>query len=184
MDMILAFLPFIVYMVLAHSIGITEALTAAAVTALAMQARELGRGKPLKVLEIGTVLLFGGLALYAWLTGTRWGIADVRLRVDGGLALVVLASLLLKKPFTLQYARERVEPARWDEPAFIRSNYVITGVWFAAFLLMLACDAVMAYDPSIPTRIPVWVTIGAMWLAIKFTRWYPAHLRRQGEPQG
>jgi hypothetical protein len=32
----------------------------------------------------------------------------VRLRVDAGLLLIVLITLLVGKPFTLQYAREQV----------------------------------------------------------------------------
>ena len=50
----------------------------------------------------------------------------VRLRVDGGLLLIVLISLAIRKPFTLQYAREHTPKERWNDPGFIRSNVIIT----------------------------------------------------------
>jgi hypothetical protein len=64
--------------------------------------------KSQKILEIGTAILFGGLALYAVLGGPVWSILGVRLRVDVGLFLMVLTTLIVGKPFTLQYAREQV----------------------------------------------------------------------------
>ena len=90
-----------------------------------------------KILEIGTAILFGGLALYAILGGPVWSIVSVRLRVDTGLFLIVLTTLIVGKPFTLQYAREKVSQSLWDTPQFIRSNYVVTGVWSGAFLILV-----------------------------------------------
>ena len=58
-----------------------------------------------KILEIGTFVLFGGLALYAVLGGPMWSIMGVRLRVDAGLLTLVLITMAVGRPFTLQYAR-------------------------------------------------------------------------------
>ena len=63
-------------------------------------------GEP--VLEIGTAILFGSLAPYALLGRPAWSVIGVRLAVDAGLLLIVLASMVLGRPFTLQYAREQV----------------------------------------------------------------------------
>ncbi len=93
----------------------------ATVVAVALLMRDLiARGKSGKVLEIGTALLFGGLAAYAITKGVTWSIVGVRLRVDAGLLLVVLISFAIRQPFTLQYAREQVTRELWNEPAFIR----------------------------------------------------------------
>lgn len=181
MDMLLAFAPFIVYMILGRSLGITDGLSAAALTGLAMVIYGAWNKRSLKVLEVGTVLLFGGLALYSHLFASHWQIPDVRLRIDGGLALVVLISIAIRRPFTLQYAREHCAPEIWSDPGFIRSNNVISGVWAIAFILMVAADLAMIYLPGLGRNIPIVVTVGAMYLAIKFTKWYPEHLRRQRE---
>jgi Ca2+/Na+ antiporter len=44
-------------------------------------------------------------------------------------AAVAWISILLRKPFTLQYARETTPPDRQGRPVFMRSNMVISSVW-------------------------------------------------------
>ncbi|NVO15488.1 MAG: hypothetical protein HXX10_15770 [Rhodoplanes sp.] len=182
MAAILAFLPFIVFAVLDRLVGSTVALAAGAATAIVMVVHgSLLHGRSLKVLEAGTIVLFGGLALWEILGGTTWSMLEVRLRVDAGLMLVVLLSIALKKPFTLQYARESRPKAQWSDPAFVRSNYVITSVWAAAFLIMVIADLVLIYRPDVPVRWGIIATICAILLAVKFTALYPKWVRRQAE---
>ena len=129
MGTLLAFAPFIVFVLVDRSIGPTEGLIAGALVSAALLARDwVTPGKTLKILEIGTVLLFGALALYAVLGGPTWSIIGVRLCVDAGLLLIVLISIAVRRPFTLQYAREQAAPDFWENPDFVRKNYVITGV--------------------------------------------------------
>ena len=82
----------------------------------------------MKVLEVGSLLLFGLLLLYTLIAAPHWSVATVRLAVDGGLA-IVLVSLAIGAPFTLQYARERVPKEYWASPLFLATNQRITGVW-------------------------------------------------------
>jgi hypothetical protein len=112
----------------------------------------IGFHKKPKILEIGTAMLFGGLALYAVLGGPVWSILGVRLRVDVGLFLMVLTTLIVGKPFTLQYAREQVPDSLWKTPQFIRSNYVITGVWSGAFLILVLADLILIYRTDYPEK--------------------------------
>jgi hypothetical protein len=83
-------------------------LLSAAVVSAALLVRDWSRPRTVKVLETGTLILFAGLAAYAFLAGETWSIIDVRLRVDAGLLLIVLVSLAVRRPCTLQYARETV----------------------------------------------------------------------------
>ena len=124
-----------------------------------------------KILEIGTAILFGGLALYAILGGPVWSIVSVRLRVDTGLFLIVLTTLIVGKPFTLQYAREKVSQSLWDTPQFIRSNYVVTGVWSGAFLILVLADLILTYRTDLPPKIGILATVLALVGAFKFTQW-------------
>ncbi len=147
MGILLSFSPFIAFALLTRVLPVAAAVFVGAAVALALLAWErFGRKRGIKILEAGTVVLFGALALYAVLRDPDWSIVGVRLRVDVGLLLIVLLSMLLRRPFTLQYAREQVAPELWHRPLFIRTNYVITAVWAGAFVEVLVAS-------SAPTRI-------------------------------
>ena len=81
--------------------------------------------------------------------------------------------MALRRPFTLQYAREGTPKETWTTPEFIRVNYVITAVWAAAFAVMVAADLAMLYMPNVPMRVGIWITIAAIYGAFKFAAWYP-----------
>jgi hypothetical protein len=174
MNILLAFTPFLTFAVMDRLVSATVGLVCGAVVAAALLARDLiSKDRKVKVLEIGTVILFGGLAVYTIVAGAIWTIVGVRLWVDGGLLLIVAVSMGIRSPFTLAYAREGVPKELWNTPEFIRVNYVITAVWAAAFAVMVVADLVMIYLPNIPMRVGIWVTILAIYGAFKFTSWYP-----------
>ena len=174
MGIVLAFAPFIAFAVIDRFVGATEGLVAGAVVSAALLAWDWIRSKrPPKTLEVGTLILFGGMAAFAVLGGAQWSVIGVRLRVDAGLLVIVLISIVLRQPFTLQYARDQVDRALWSNPEFMRTNYVITGAWALAFLVMVLADLVMLYIPEVPLRVGIVVTIAALVVAVKFTAWYP-----------
>ena len=57
--------------------------------------------------------LFGALVFYTLVAAPEWTVATVRLAVDAGLFAIALVSLLVGRPFTLQYARESVPKEFW-----------------------------------------------------------------------
>ncbi len=174
MGILLAFSPFIAFAVIDRLIGPIQGLFVGTAVSAALLLRDwISPDRQAKILEIGTALLFGGLALYAVMGGDAWSILDVRLRVDGGLLLIVLVSIALRKPFTLQYAREKVPQELWQTPGFIRTNYVITAVWALAFAVMVIADLVLIYMPDLSPRFGIIATILALVGAVKFTGWYP-----------
>ncbi len=79
----------------------------------------------------------------------------------------------MRQPFTLQYARETAPRELWEQPDFIRTNYVITTVWAAAFALMAAVDLAWVVTPNLPPQVVILVTVLAIAGAVKFTGWYP-----------
>ena len=92
-----------------------------------------GPNRAPKLLEIGTLILFGALTLYTLLAKPSWSVIGVRLCVDTGLLLIVLISIAIRRPFTLQYAKEKIAPKFWNTPQFIRTNYIISapGRWLS-----------------------------------------------------
>lgn len=177
MGILLAFAPFITFAIVDRLAGSTEGLLTGAVVAIGLLLRDLIGGRTAKVLEIGTAILFGGLALYALLSRPAWSVIGVRLIVDAGLLLIVLGSLAMHRPFTLQYAREQVAPELWDAPEFIHTNYVITAVWAVAFAAMVAAEWALLAVPGMPPRLGIVVIIVALVGAVKFTGWYPNHMK-------
>lgn len=180
MGILLAFAPFLVFVILERFAGYATSLLAAAVTSALLVLKDRISGGSIKVLEAGTLMLFTGLAVYAAIRKPAWSILFVRLLVDAGLLLVVLASLALKQPFTVQYAKEQVAAEFWTNPGFLRTNYVITGVWALAFALLVATEAAMLYVPSMPQKAGIWVVMLVMYGGVRFTVEYPKRQRAAG----
>ena len=163
MGILLAFAPFFVFAVVDRLWGSTQGQVAGAATSAILVLRDWrrSRGNP-KVLEVGTLILFGGLAVYGALSSGAASIMGVRLRVDAGLLAIVLITIALRRPFTLQYARERVPSDRWSSPTFISTNYTITAAWAAAFAVVVSADALLLFRPDLPS----WIGIAATILAL------------------
>jgi hypothetical protein len=144
------------------------------------------RGGTPKMLEWSDVVYFTGLTIVIAFAsaGTRtwlelWGgeVANVALFV------IVLGSILVRQPFTLQYAKEDAPPEMWDEPHFLRANYVISWVWALAFFIEAASgwygDAVLRDSNNLWTG---WIIQTLpMIVAAQFTIWYPNRLRALGQ---
>jgi hypothetical protein len=171
--MLLAFAPFIAFAVLNHFAIPTAALVIAALVSLVLIGRELMFGRSAKILEVGTCILFGGLAVYALIFNANWPVIGVKLAVDIGLLLIVLFSLIVGRPFTIQYARESVPRELWSSPQFHRTNLAITLVWLAAFSAIVVADLILLYVPEVPHKLSILLTIGALYGAFKFTMAYP-----------
>jgi hypothetical protein len=178
MGILLAFAPFIAFAIVDRLVGSTGGLAAGFVISAGLLARDwVSPNRTPKILEIGTAILFGALALYALLRNPAWSIMGVRLVVDSGLLLIVLVSIAIRKPFTLQYAREQVSKDMWASPEFARVNYVITAVWVLAFVALVLADLVLIYIPELPPRFGIIATVLALVGAFKFTSWYPDRRR-------
>ena len=177
MGMLLAFTPFIAFAVIDRLVGSVEGLFAGFAVSAAFLIRDLlsATRKP-KLLEIGTAILFGLLAAYALVFNPAWSIIGVRLAVDAGLLVIVLASIAIRQPFTLQYAREQASAEAQRSPEFLRTNDVISAVWALAFAVLVAADLVMLYLPDLH-RFGIIVTVLALVGAFKFTDRYPQQRR-------
>ncbi len=178
MQILLAFAPFLVFAVLDRLISAESGLVAGAVVALLLLLRDIFVAKhTVKILDVGTAILFSGLSVYSLVAKPVWSVIAVRLCVDSGLLLIVLISIFVGKPFTLQYAREQVAAEFWESPVFRKTNFVISGVWAAAFAVMVLAELALLYLPNVPKRAGVIVIIVAIVGAVKFTGWYPDHVK-------
>lgn len=167
--MLLAFAPFIGFALGISALGSIGALFLGAAMSAVVILLGLLKGRSAKIPELGSLFLFAALAAYEYLSGARLSVIGAKLGIDLGLMLVVLLSILIGRPFTLQYAKEKVPPTLWSSPEFLRKNYLISGVWAAAFLAMVLAELAMLLRPDLPQQLPILVVVLALVGAFKFT---------------
>ncbi|WP_315831558.1 hypothetical protein [Bradyrhizobium prioriisuperbiae] len=177
MSFFLILLPFLVLGALNWLFPITIGLFAGATVALALIVHERIKGRSAKILNIASVVIFSSLGAIVLLTNDAWSHATIRIAIDIALLSVVLVSIVLRFPFTLQYAREHVTPEVRVMPEFIRTNYVLTWVWVGAFALMLVADMLSVWWPSAPLWVGVIIAFSARNAAVQFTKWYSQRAR-------
>ena len=89
-------------------------------------------------------------------------------------------SLLMGRPFTLQYARESTPPEHWKTQVFLHANRIITIVWALAFTANLLFVAA-GLDPVFNSLwIAVALPLVSMGAASAFTSIYRRRLRARG----
>jgi hypothetical protein len=152
-------------------------LFASAAICLAVIGWDLVRGRSIKLLGAGSVILFGALGGYITLIDSSLSSSAVKLAVDGGVLVIALLSLAIRRPFTLQYALEAVDAETAKLPGFMTANYIITWAWTAAFVLMMAANVLMIYVPGLPLWAGIAIVFAARNSAVYFTKWYPQHRR-------
>jgi hypothetical protein len=103
----------------------------------------------------------------------------VRCIVDGALLSIILLSLILRCPFTLQYVREQVSVAVRDSSLFIRTNYIITAVWAGAMSIIVAAELALHFCEALPVWLGSTAIAIALGGAFAVTVWYPKQLQQQ-----
>jgi hypothetical protein len=161
----------------------TPSLLAATTVCAGTIAFDAWRGRSLKILATGSAILFAAIAAYLNIIDPEVSDKAVKLTVDIGIFVISLGSMLVRYPFTTQYALESLPAEIAAMPGFMRANYIITSAWTAAALLMMLANAAILYVPGLPIWLGLAVAFAARNSAVYFTRWYPAYRRlKQGAP--
>ncbi|ALK32920.1 hypothetical protein [Burkholderia plantarii] len=173
MRFLLAFLPALSFFVMQRIAGVHLALVVAALAAAGRIAFYLLVWRTgVRAFDLGSLLIFGGLAAWEQLTGASLSFAEIRLVIDAGLMLVALISVLAGRPFTLQYV-ERGTPTH---PRLLQAHAGISAAWAAAFAGMDMIDFVWIVHPGWPQVALLGATALLGFAALRFTRWYPRRL--------
>jgi hypothetical protein len=102
---------------------------------------------------------------------------------SGVLAISTWVSLLIRRPFTLDYARQHVDPALWSDPRFLRVNRHLTAAWGLAFTI----NALLAYGKMrhlwIAPLVYELLSYGCLIGTALFTSWYPGYVKRRARAQ-
>jgi hypothetical protein len=136
------------------------------------------RGVPVHLLEAFTVVYFGVLAVLGLVAPERtieWLELWAGELSNVALAAFAIVTLLIRRPFTLAYAKDTTPREHWDSPLFMRINYMISAVWAGAFLVSAIVgaygDAVLRDNDNFWTA---WIVpLAAVIFAGAFTEFYP-----------
>src|SRR3954468_4961431 len=177
MTIFLILAPFGSFAALMRVASAAASLFTGAAVAAAIIGYEVFRGRSVKMLAAGAVIMFSALGSYISLVDGDWSATEVRLAVDIGTLAIALGSIAMRFPFTLQYAREAVDAETMRLPGFLRANYIITWAWAGAFALMLLANVLTVYVPGLPFWVALAIGLLARNGALYFTRWYPQYRR-------
>jgi hypothetical protein len=173
--MLLGFAPIVVFTILTN-LSQDLALWASFAAAFAVGIRDFAQERVLRLLDIGSTVIFGLLALYAGFVQPGLTIQMTRLVVDTGFFALALISMLTLNPLTLQYAREQVPSETSSRRRFVLANYVLTALWMLAFALMAGADALSNIDKRLPLSLDAAVGLVALVAAFVVTARYFARL--------
>lgn len=175
MTIFLILAPYGVYSLLMLVTSAMVSVFAAAAICLATIAIDVIRGRSVKILAAGSAIVFAAIGLYLALVDHEFGTLGVKLSVDIGIFVLSLGSMLVRRPFTLQYAVEAVPAEIAAMPGFLHANTIITAAWTLAALMMAAANVVLLYVPGLPLWSSLAVAFAARNSAIYFTKWYPEY---------
>jgi carotenoid cleavage dioxygenase len=91
----------------------------------------------------GSVVYFIFLGISSRTNILPWANEHSLILFNLGLPIISMGSMLVAKPFSLQYTREQIDPVYWHSPGFIKVNWLITGMWASFMLLTLIPNFIM-----------------------------------------
>lgn len=178
LKILLGFLPWIAYFILSGSSQTSHllALSVALIMMVLFDRRELKKGF---ILVWGSTLFFSALLIISLLTTTPWFSAQAGLLGNIALMLITWFSLLIGKPFTIQYAREETDPLVWESPLFLHINVVLTAVWGISFTILSLIGLLRRYFQLPDDVLYQSFTYIPTLLAIIFTKQYPDYCQKK-----
>jgi len=173
MNLVVGFAPFILFAILSR-LSADLALWAAFAAAFVVTIRDFVESPSLRLLDVGSFALFALLALVRGFLDPNLSLAAVRFIAELGLFLILAVPLLLKRPFSVDYARLDPKEADWPPSLFLKVNYLVSGAWVAGFAAMALADGAITFDPRLPLYAGIAVNVVALAAAVTFTLRYPA----------
>ncbi|MCW5588577.1 MAG: carotenoid oxygenase family protein [Legionellales bacterium] len=177
LSLLLSFLPWILYSLVAgHSLLSKEIgiFTAIVITLIL----NFDKIRKKFILDCFGLLFFIALGLGIYYYPHAWWINHTGIVSNLAITTITLISLIIKIPFTLQYAKETTPEFLWKTEGFLKVNQVITRAWGGVFLLnsLLQCGVAMNWWNNSFSSI---AEIILYLLVIRFTRSYPEYYRAQ-----
>lgn len=174
--LLLAFAPWLSFLLIAHDtmsrvkVGLLVALALSVVMGVA----RLHRGI---ILWVGLVF-FGCASVAVVGFENLWTLRHMGVLAHGALAGGSWLTVIVKRPFTLDYAKEHTDRSLWDNPVFLKTNIIITSAWAATFTVTAGLAFLkmnrLVFDDLTLELISYALLIGCAF----FTVWYQGHVRK------
>jgi hypothetical protein len=178
MNLVAGFAPFILFTILSR-LSVDLALWIAFATAFVVTIRDFVESPSLRLLDAGSLALFALLALGRGFLDPNLSLAAVRFIAALSLFLTLGLPLLLKRPFSVDYARLDPREAGWPQALFLRVNYLVSAAWTAAFAIMAIADGAVTFNPGLPLYGSIAISLVTLAAAITFTLRYPTLAAKQ-----
>jgi len=174
-EILQSFLPWILFFILTGHTQqqLDAAIIIAAITAIIFEVNALRKGF---ILSWGTLIFFIFMVIAVILFRNQWIAKYSWIFSNGVLALITWISIFMRKPFTIQYAKEQVSKDKWQHPVFLKINYLLTAAWGLIFLINIGLHIIRIYYPGfngwiyeVTSYIP---SIFGIWFMAWFPNWY------------
>lgn len=177
LKLIIAFAPWLAFLLIAHDslFRLKLGLLTALVLSIAMGLAGLHRG----------IILWVGLAFFSCATlavnvfNNMGAVKYMGIIASGTLAISTWLTLITKRPFTMEYAKEHTEPSLWNSPIFVRTNMLLTAAWGTTFTI----NALLAWGKMehlfLTESAYEIISYTLMLGTAGFTTWYPGHIRQK-----
>ena len=178
MNLVVGFAPFILFALLSR-LSADLALWVAFAAAFVVTIRDFVESPSLRLLDVGSLVLFALLALLRGFIDPTLSLVAVRFMAEAGLFLLLAIPLALRRPFSVDYARLDPKEQGWPPDLFLRVNMLVSLAWVLGFAAMAVADGLVTFDPRLPLWASVAVSVVALGAAITFTLRYPALAARR-----
>lgn len=174
--LIMAFAPWLAFLIIAHGslFRLKLGLIIALVLSIGMGIARLHRGV---ILWVGLVF-FTSATLDVVVFDNMWIVKYMGIIASGVLAISTWLTVIFKKPFTMDYAKEHTDPSLWNSQMFISTNMILTSAWGMAFTI----NAFLAWGKMEHFILPEFgyelISYTFLIGTAAFTSWYPGYARR------
>jgi hypothetical protein len=182
MNLIVGFAPFILFTILSR-LSVDLGLWVAFAAAFVVTIRDFVESPSLRLLDAGSFLLFALLALGRGFLDPTLSLAAVRFIAALSLLLLLGLPLAFRRPFSVDYARLDPREADWPPALFLRVNYLVSGVWTAAFGVMAIADGAVAFNADLPLYASIAASVLVLAGAVTFTLRYPTYAAKKAASQ-
>jgi len=173
--LVLGFLPWLLFLFFSGKtlISLERAILISLITSIIFGYRDLKLGF---ILSWGTLLFFIFCAIMVNLFHVIWVALYMDLLSNSALAFVMWLTLLMNKPFVLQYARRDLPREKWEEPGMIQGCRQMTIVWASLMTISVILSIVRR---SSLFHWPGWVYFGLSLIIIVTGLSYTTIFKRQ-----
>lgn len=177
LKLIMAFAPWLAFLFIAHGslFRLKLGLIIALVLSIGMGIARLHRGV---ILWVGLVF-FTCATLAVVIFNNMWAVKYMGIIASGVLATATWLTVIFRRPFTMDYAKEHTDPSLWNSSIFIRTNVFLTSAWGMTF----AINAILAWgkmERFILSELGYEITSYTLMIGTAaFTSWYPGYIRQK-----